>query len=436
MGLFDFLKKTGTGASNSGAETETQVKNEAADNANGANEPEPAAEARDEEPKAADEAKNEENKASAEDKAEVQGETPKAKQRIYNLIIVDESGSMGSLRNATLSGINETIGTIRQAQQDFGDKQEHYLTLVTFDSPGPMGQAVRTLIDAKPIAEVHDVTEYCPRGCTPLYDAMGLSLTALHEKIKNDADASGVVTVLTDGLENASHEYRGRQVKQLIELLKQEGWSFSYMGSAHDVKSVSDLLSIDHVMEFDHDERGTRNSWRRESSARHSFFAKMCCDFEAMEGMSMDMKRSRKASLSQNYYEERVTPEHVEQLRPNEIFVFGSNPAGHHAGGAARYAAEHFGAIEGQGSGLQGQSYAIPTTGTMQEMQMAVMELFAFASQHPELKFLVTAVGCGIAGRTPGQVAPLFEDFIRLENVALPREFWNVLGVSMGGRYY
>ena len=162
------------------------------------------------------------------------------KNKIYNLIIVDESGSMGCLREATLSGINETIGTIRSAQNEFAETQEHFLKLVSFNAIANHAD-VRTLINCRPIGEIgEDFSDYHPHGCTPLYDAMGLSLIRLHEKVKDDKEASVVVTVLTDGLENASCEWRGADLRRLIEQLKEEGWSFSYLGSAHDVKSVSD----------------------------------------------------------------------------------------------------------------------------------------------------------------------------------------------------
>lgn len=107
------------------------------------------------------------------------------KARIYNLIIVDESGSMSGLRDATLSGINETINTIRNAQEEFLATQEHTLTLVTFDS-GSNRPDVRTMIDNLPISKVNDFTDYMPSGCTPLYDAMGQSLTRLHGQIKDE----------------------------------------------------------------------------------------------------------------------------------------------------------------------------------------------------------------------------------------------------------
>ena len=205
----------------------------------------------------------------AEPKAEASpkqdGNGGKNKAHIYNLIIVDESGSMSHLREATLSGINETIGTIRAAQKEFAATQKHWLMLVTFDG-GTTRPDVRTVIDCLPIDEVDEFKVYWPTGNTPLYDAMGQSLTDLHQRIKDDDDATGVVTVLTDGLENASREWNAGSVRQLIDQLKELGWSFSYMGSAHNVKEVSDLLSIEHVLEFSHDQQGTSSTWGRYSA--------------------------------------------------------------------------------------------------------------------------------------------------------------------------
>lgn len=121
---------------------------------------------------------------------------------------------------------------------------------------------------------------------------------------------------------------------------------------------------------------------------------------------------------------ERITPTHITELKKNEIFVFGSNLAGLHGGGAARAAMMHFGAIWGQGVGLQGQSYAIPTMhGGVDRIQPYVDEFIIFAEEHPEMHFLVTPIGCGIAGFTPEEIAPLFTRARDLENVWLPKCF-------------
>ena len=119
--------------------------------------------------------------------------------------------------------------------------------------------------------------------------------------------------------------------------------------------------------------------------------------------------------------QKRTTPEFITSLEPNEIFVFGSNLKGMHGGGAAYIAYRKFGAIMGQGVGLQGQSYAIPTIqGGVETIRPYVDEFIEFAKQHPELTFLVTRIGCGIAGFTDDEIAPLFEAAHGAENIVLP----------------
>lgn len=120
----------------------------------------------------------------------------------------------------------------------------------------------------------------------------------------------------------------------------------------------------------------------------------------------------------------RITPNYITRLEPNEIFVFGSNLAGFHGGGAARIAYEQFGAEWGVGAGRTGQCYAIPTMqGGVETIRPCVDEFIEYAKQHPEWIFLVTRIGCGIAGFTDEQIAPLFAAARDLPNVALP-EGW------------
>lgn len=124
----------------------------------------------------------------------------------------------------------------------------------------------------------------------------------------------------------------------------------------------------------------------------------------------------------------RIAPDRIAELRDDEIFVFGSNLAGMHGGGAARMACRCFGAVWGQGVGLQGQSYAIPTMqGGVETIRPYVDEFIDFARRHPHLKFLVTEIGCGIAGFTPEEIAPLFAAAVSVENIWLPARFWKVL---------
>jgi len=137
--------------------------------------------------------------------------------------------------------------------------------------------------------------------------------------------------------------------------------------------------------------------------------------FEPMVYEDMDFIKE------ENMEQKRTTPEFITSLEPNEIFVFGSNLKGMHGGGAAYIAYRKFGAIMGQGVGLQGQSYAIPTMqGGVETIRPYVDEFILFAKQHPELTFLVTRIGCGIAGFTDEEISPLFEEAHSVENIVLP----------------
>ena len=121
------------------------------------------------------------------------------------------------------------------------------------------------------------------------------------------------------------------------------------------------------------------------------------------------------------------TPERISELRPDEVFVFGSNLAGMHGGGAAWVAFRKFGAVMGQGVGLQGQSYAIPTMqGGVETIAPYVDDFIAFAKEHPERFFYVTRIGCGIAGFRDSQIAPLFADAVDVPNICLPDTFKNL----------
>ena len=118
------------------------------------------------------------------------------------------------------------------------------------------------------------------------------------------------------------------------------------------------------------------------------------------------------------------TPERITSLRADEVFVFGSNLAGMHGGGAARLAYERFGAVWGCGVGLQGQSYAIPTMqGGVETIKPYVDEFIDFARSRPDLFFYVTRIGCGIAGFADAEIAPLFADARAVPNICLPESF-------------
>ena len=374
--------------------------------------------------------------------SEMIGPAPKAGQngklKIYNLIILDKSGSMVSIADAAISGFNETVGGIRSAQERYQDTQEHYVSLYVFCDCDK-----HYIYENVPVNEVKTLTskEYRPCCCTPLFDAMGFSLNKLLSQIQEDGNATAAVTVITDGLENASHEYSGSAIKALVNKLKdQEGWNFAYIGTNQDVDAVAASISITNTMYFKYDSSGMGKAWENERKSKMRMYDRMQEDFacccaapEPMDAKERKQFRAKRNREEKNYrhldeFRDRIAPDIINTLKDNEIFVFGSNLAGMHAGGAARVAAQKFGAVMGQGVGLQGQSYAIPTMqGGVETIVPYVDEFIRFADCHPEMTFLVTRIGCGIAGFTDEEIAPLFIRAINLPNVHLPLSFWKEL---------
>ena len=152
----------------------------------------------------------------------------------------------------------------------------------------------------------------------------------------------------------------------------------------------------------------------------------------------VEAEKLKELEASNNHTENRITPEKINRLANNEVFVFGSNAKGLHQGGAAKIATEKFGAIMGQGHGLQGKSYAINSMSGLSDMTEDIKVFYEFAKNNPEKHFLVTPIGCGIAGYRPEEIAPLFKECKELSNVSLPASFWKVLGypLSNSKEYY
>lgn len=173
---------------------------------------------------------------------------------IYHLIILDESGSMASIERQAVGGLNETLGGIRSASREKPD-QNHFVSIVSFEGDGVRG--VKTIRDRVPIEKVVNITmeEYHPGACTPLYDAMGVSLTRLESLIGKDDLA--LVTIITDGMENSSEEWSGKDVKALVGRLREKGWTFAYIGANQDAVEVAHELDIRNALNFDATPEGT-----------------------------------------------------------------------------------------------------------------------------------------------------------------------------------
>ena len=187
------------------------------------------------------------------------------KTRIFNLIIIDESGSMDAIKQQAINSVNETIQTIRAAQQR-NENQEHFVTLVTFND------TVKSVYESVPVAKVAELTAetYRPDCCTALYDAMGMSLNALRHKVTEEDKV--LVTIVTDGYENASREYSSTAIKTLVKELKAKGWIFAYIGANHDVEAAAGAIAIENTMSFEASDKGfaAMPSPCSGDSARHS----------------------------------------------------------------------------------------------------------------------------------------------------------------------
>ena len=169
------------------------------------------------------------------------------KNSVYNVVILDKSGSMSDMRHQAVGCVNETFGSIRTAAKQ-NDGQSHFVTFVQFCNCG-----LHTIYKNTPIDEVKNISlkDFQPCCGTPLYDAIGNVCTALHAKVKNDPTISVAVTIITDGYENSSREFSAQSIKALIEAYKSEGWLFAYAGANHDVESVAFNLAIDHHLQFE-----------------------------------------------------------------------------------------------------------------------------------------------------------------------------------------
>ena len=201
---------------------------------------------------------------------------------IYNVIILDESGSMSSIYKQALSGINEVLSGIRRNQEEFSD-QQHYATIVTFEGDGMKG--VKTRRDRVAIENIEDFStkDYQPCDCTPLYDAMGKTLTTLEGQIHEEDRV--MVTIITDGYENASEEYSGKAVKELVTRLRGKGWTFAYIGANQDAVEVARDLNINNALNFDATAEGTCEMSIRFCRAGRKF-ASLCDNYKAPASMN------------------------------------------------------------------------------------------------------------------------------------------------------
>ena len=175
---------------------------------------------------------------------------------------------MHCIKKEAINSVNETIQSVLAAQRKH-ESQEHFITVVSFNND------VKTIYDCVPATEVKQFTDesYQPDCCTALYDAMGLSLNALRKRVTKDDKV--LVTVVTDGEENASLEYSGEAIKALVDELKANGWVFAYIGANQDVVKVAASISITNTLAFETTSHGAARMIRRVEDGRSRWFDKV-----------------------------------------------------------------------------------------------------------------------------------------------------------------
>ncbi|MBO7381863.1 MAG: VWA domain-containing protein [Muribaculaceae bacterium] len=217
--------------------------------------------------------------------------------KIFNVIILDKSGSMSSIRRAAIDGVNETIASIKRGQEQ-NPEQDNMLTLVAF-----CGCEIKKIYDNTPIAHVKPIKprHYQPCCMTPLYDAMGSTITEIHRQMEGGGNAIASVTVITDGYENASREYSHVAIKSLIEAYKSEGWLFAYIGADHDVESVAYSLAIDNHLEFDKSRAGMKRMASNFMACRMNYVDD-CMDVLSSDELDDNEKTTFLKERSKNFF--------------------------------------------------------------------------------------------------------------------------------------
>jgi Mg-chelatase subunit ChlD len=225
----------------------------------------------------------------------------KEKTQIYNLVVLDKSGSMGMIRRAAMEGFNETLAGIKKAQREYAETQQHYISLVTFCSCSR-----DAVYDKVPVAEAEPLTldQYEPCCCTPLYDAMGFALTSLRSHVKDIDDVAVVVTIITDGLENASREYNRNSIRALVDSLKKEGWSFTFMGANQNSSEVAQSLAIRNSQDFDYSVEGIDKAYRRDRSSKMAYFRKLDSSWSKRSSMSKENRSHMNTDLADEAFDE------------------------------------------------------------------------------------------------------------------------------------
>lgn len=225
-----------------------------------------------------------------------------AKTTVFNLIILDESGSMSPLTYQTVNGCNETLNVIRSLENKHGDTQRNLVSIYLFQENAEIPS--RYIYKNKPIADISDMSTevYRPWGGTPLLDAVGSTLIDLRAVASTHPDSTAIVTIITDGMENASRHYTFEQVASLISQLKEIGWTFNFIGANIDVEAISKKMSIDNAMAFESSQAGTQKMWTNFRDSMEAHEEKRIKAERDCEDSSLEARISLRKKYSSNFF--------------------------------------------------------------------------------------------------------------------------------------
>ena len=210
------------------------------------------------------------------------------KTTVFNLIILDESGSMSHLTDQTISGCNETINVAKLNAEKNSDAIHSIVSIYAFQDGGPVSS--RYILKNEPADKVRHITseDYRPWGSTPLLDAVGSTLTELKTVSATHEDATGIITIITDGMENSSSSYTWQDVARLISQFKEMGWTINLIGANIDVDEMGKRMNIDNRMAFKASREGTKAMWDEFAEVHSNAMAGY-----ASESRSVDSKEER-----------------------------------------------------------------------------------------------------------------------------------------------
>lgn len=222
--------------------------------------------------------------------------------KVFNLIILDESGSMSCVTKQTIDGCNETINVIKAVQRKHADTQNNVVSIFAFQDGGAPSRYIVKNVPAEACQHI-TASDYEPWGATPLYDAVGATLTELKHQADKEKDCTGSITIITDGEENASTHFSLADIVKLIEYFKELGWNINLIGANIDVLKAAKSLNIDNHLQFDQTAQGTGAMFQKYAHSRMAYAdAFTDADIACPSGASPEERREVRRKASKGFF--------------------------------------------------------------------------------------------------------------------------------------